>query len=81
MDVQNHQKVKELFKKLYDAHRFVQTHEPIDYPEQYKTVVDAVEGWCDELERLGVNRTFSLCIFTFGTDYQICYDIYVNNTA
>ena len=62
--------VKELFKKLYDAHRWTEAH-PVD--DRYSAVVAAVEGWCDELEALGVNRTFSMCIYTFGADWEICY--------
>lgn len=73
-------RVKELFKKLYDAHRWTESHPAIDYHEQYKTVVGAVEGWCDELEGLGVIRIFSMCIFTFGSDWQICYNIYLTNS-
>lgn len=72
------EQIKVLFKKLYDAHRYTQAHPAIENPEQFKKVVDAVDDWCDELEALGVNRIFSMCIYTFGTDYQICYDM-VNN--
>ena len=72
-------RIKALFKKLYDANRWTSAHPAIEYSEQFKTVVDAVEDWCDELELLGVNRTFSMCIYTFGTDYQICYDMIINS--
>lgn len=69
------EKIKGLFKKLWDAHRWTLAHDAINHAEQYKAVVNAVEGWCDELEALNINRTFSMCIYTFGTDYRICYDM------
>lgn len=71
------ERVKELFKKLYDAHRYCESHPAIEYPDQYKAVVGAVEGWYDELEGLGVQREFSMCIYAFGSDWEICYRIYV----
>ena len=74
--MENSERVKALFKKLYDAHRWSQSHPAIAYPDQYKAVCDAVEGWCDKFESMGYDRRFALCIFTFGTDYQIAYDIY-----
>jgi hypothetical protein len=70
------EQIKVLFKKLYDAHRWVESHPAIEYPDKHRDViVPAVEGWCDELELLGINRTFSMCIYSFGTDWQICYQM------
>jgi len=75
------ERIKELFKKLYDAHRWVEGHPAIDNYEKHRDViVPAVEGWCDELETLGVTqREFSMCIFTFGTDWQVCFDMIKDN--
>ena len=71
---------KTLFKKLYDAHRWVESHPVIEYPDKHRDViVPAVEGWCDELETLGVTeRKFSMCIFVFGSDWKICFDMVRN---
>ena len=68
-------KIKTLFEKLYNAHRYTQAHPAIDDVERFKKVVVAVEGWCDELETLGVIRQFSMCIYTFGSDWKICYQM------
>ena len=72
------ERIKMLFKKLYDAYRFVDSHPAIDYPEQFKAVISAVDGWVEELEALGVNKLYSLCIYTFGSDYQIAYNLLRN---
>lgn len=71
-------KVKQIFQNLYDAHRWSLTHPAISFPNEYKLVCEKVDAWCDEFEAMGYDRRFALCIFTFGTDYRIAYDIYCN---
>ena len=70
------ERIKMLFKKFYDAHRWVEAHPAIEYPDKHRDViVPAVEGWCDELEAMGINRVFSMCLFVFGSDWQIQYNM------
>lgn len=63
-------KIKELFKKLYAAVGWARLHPQDGEPELWQErVLPLLDKYYDELEKLGVPREFSMCLFCFGIDY------------
>jgi hypothetical protein len=66
--------IKVLFSKLYKAHLWALAYPQETNPDKWRTeLLPVLDSYYTALESLGVDRTFSMCLFCFGIPYLEAY--------
>lgn len=71
-------RIKELFRKIYNAYGWSLVHPQQGNEELWeKSVLPVLDKYYDELAQLGVPREFSMCLFCFGIDYLTAFESFI----